>query len=88
MAPDNTASTVMQSCTLRVMAHAVSSVRDNSSAPVSGTRFCELLKPTIPHTAAGILIEPPVSEPSPATAIPNATETAAPEEEPPGMRAT
>ena len=33
-------------------------------------------------------IEPPVSEPMPATQSPAATDTAAPEEDPPGMRAT
>jgi len=32
-------------------------------------------------------MEPPVSEPSPATASPSATDTAAPDDEPPGMRA-
>ena len=36
--------------------------------------------------AAGMRTEPPVSEPMPATAIPSVTETAAPEDEPPGMR--
>jgi len=33
-------------------------------------------------------MEPPVSEPRPATACPSATDTAAPDDEPPGMRAT
>jgi len=33
-------------------------------------------------------MEPPVSEPSPATHKPAATDTAAPEDEPPGARAT
>ena len=33
-------------------------------------------------------IDPAVSDPSPATASPSATETAAPDDEPPGMRAT
>jgi len=54
---------------------------------VRGTRDCVLLKPTSPHSAAGMRIEPPVSEPSPATARPSATDTAAPDDEPPGMRA-
>ncbi len=33
-------------------------------------------------------IEPPVSDPSAATAMPSATDTAAPDDEPPGMRST
>lgn len=74
--------------TLRVMAQTVSSERASSNAPLRGTRDCVLLNPTSPQSAAGMRIEPPVSEPSPATASPSATETAAPEEEPPGMRAT
>ena len=43
------------------------------------------LKPTNPHKAEGILTEPPVSVPIAAAAIPSVTETAAPEEEPPGI---
>jgi len=39
-----------------------------------------------PHKAAGIRVDPPVSVPMPATAMPSATETAAPEDEPPGIR--
>ena len=46
-----------------------------------------LLKPTSPCNAAGMRIEPPVSEPSAAQAAPAATEAAPPEVEPPGMRA-
>ncbi|WP_156396347.1 hypothetical protein [Noviherbaspirillum sp. Root189] len=42
----------------------------------------------MPHKAAGMRIEPPVSEPMAATHKPVATETAAPDDEPPGMRAT
>ena len=38
------------------------------------------------HSAAGILTEPPVSEPIAATQLPIATDTAAPDDEPPGMR--
>ena len=40
----------------------------------------------MPHAAAGILIDPPVSVPSAATAIPAATATAEPPLEPPGDR--
>src|SRR5262249_30106932 len=42
--------------------------------------------PTIPHSAAGCLIEPPVSEPSAHGASPPATAAAEPPEEPPGTR--
>ena len=73
--------------TERVMAHTVSSVVDKGSAPWVGTRRAVGLKPTMPHRAAGMRIDPPVSEPIAATHIPVATETAAPDEEPPGIRA-
>ena len=44
------------------------------------------LKPVRPHNAAGMRTEPPVSDPTAAYAIPSVTETAAPDDEPPGMR--
>ena len=72
--------------TERVMAQTVSSVVDRGRAPCVGTSRAVLLKPTMPFSAAGIRIEPPVSEPSPTKAAPLATEIAAPDEEPPGMR--
>jgi hypothetical protein len=74
--------------TERVIAQTVSSVVDRGRAPSVGTRRAVLLKPTMPHRAAGIRIEPPVSEPRPMKTAPLATETAAPEDEPPGMRGT
>ncbi|MNR50993.1 hypothetical protein D3C85_1705960 [compost metagenome] len=51
-----------------------------------GTRLALGLNPVRRQNAAGIRMEPPVSVPSPATAMPNATLTAAPELEPPAMR--
>ncbi len=42
--------------------------------------------PTTPQSAAGCLIEPPVSLPSANTASPAATEAALPPELPPGTR--
>ncbi|MNT21587.1 hypothetical protein D3C72_1569300 [compost metagenome] len=83
-----TLSTATQSPTVRAIAQAVSSVYDSGNAPVSGTRRAVGLKPVMPHSAAGMRMEPPVSLPSAATASPSATETAAPDDEPPGMRAT
>jgi hypothetical protein len=81
-------STRMQSSTERVIAQIASSVVDKGRAPVAGTRRAVDLNPTNPHSAAGMRIEPPVSDPNPATHSPAATEAAAPEEEPPGMRAS
>ncbi len=69
------------------MAETVSSVVDRGSAPSVGTRRAVLLKPTMPCSAAGIRIEPPVSEPSPTQAAPALTDVAAPDDEPPGTRA-
>ena len=53
-----------------------------------GTSRAVLLKPTTPLSAAGIRIDPPVSDPKPINAAPVATDTPAPEEEPPGTRGT
>ena len=63
-------------------------VVDKGTAPCVETRLAVFLKPTKPLSAAGIRIEPPVSEPSAMNTAPVATETAAPEEEPPGTRAS
>ncbi|MNN32676.1 hypothetical protein D3C81_1464040 [compost metagenome] len=54
--------------------------------PCSGTRLAVGLKPTMPHSAAGMRQEPPVSDPIAASAMPSVTETAAPDDEPPGIR--
>ena len=82
---DRISCTSTASRTERVMAQAVSSVVDSGTAPVVGTSRAVFLKPTMPFSAAGIRIEPPVSEPSPTNAAPVATDTAAPDEEPPGI---
>ena len=54
----------------RVIAHTVSSVVDSGTVPSSGVSRCVFLKPTRPCSAAGMRIEPPVSEPSAASAAP------------------
>ena len=72
--------------TERVIAQAVSSVVESGIAPCLGVSRAVFLKPTSPCSAAGMRIEPPVSEPIAAHAAPVATETAPPEVEPPGMR--
>ncbi len=74
------------SVTSRVIAHTVSSVVDSGTVPSSGVRRCVFLKPTKPCNAAGMRIDPPVSEPSAASAAPLATDTAPPEVDPPGAR--
>ena len=81
-----TSCTVTASRTERVTAQTVSRLVDKGRAPRVGTNRAVLLKPTIPHKAAGMRIEPPVSDPSPTCAAPAATDTAAPDDEPPGMR--
>ena len=58
------------------------------STPSSGSSPKLVLRPTRPFQAAGTRTEPPVSEPMAAAARPRETETAAPEDDPPGMRAT
>ena len=63
-----------------------SKVSESGSTPWRGMREAVGLKPTMPHIAAGMRHEPPVSVPIAAAAMPSATDTAAPEEEPPGMR--
>ena len=43
------------------------------------------LKPVMPQRAAGMRTDPPVSLPMATGTMPSATETAAPEDEPPGI---
>ena len=63
-----------------------SSVYESGKQPSRGMRRCVGLKPAIPHRPAGMRTLPRVSEPRPMATIPSATETAAPADEPPGMR--
>ena len=84
--PAITASAIAQQATLLPSGPIESSVVDSGSVPSRGTRACVGLKPTRPHKAAGMRTEPPVSLPIATTLWPSATATAAPEEEPPGMR--
>ena len=58
----------------------------SGQTPSKETLPCVVLSPAIPQHAAGILIEPPVSEPNATSARSNATATADPLEEPPGTR--
>ena len=44
------------------------------------------LNPTIPQNAAGVRVDPPVSDPIDAAAIRSLTETALPDDDPPATR--
>ncbi len=81
-----TASTTAQQATEGASGPMESSVVESGKQPAVGTRRAVGLKPTTPLNAAGMRTEPPVSVPIPASAMPSATETPAPAEEPPGMR--
>ena len=59
---------------------------ESGYTPSRDTRETVGFHPTRPHKAAGMRIEPPVSDPMAAIAMRSLTDTAAPEEEPPGMR--
>ncbi len=84
--PDRMASSSAQQRTLAAIGPMESRLADSGSTPSIDTRQALGLKPVRPHSAAGMRTEPPVSEPMAATAMPSATDTAAPDEEPPGMR--
>ena len=71
---------------VRVIGPRWSKVRTFGQTPVRLTRPCVGLSPTIPHRAAGLRIEPPVSEPSANGQSPAATAAAEPPLEPPVMR--
>jgi hypothetical protein len=58
----------------------------NAISPYLDTRPYVGLTPTVPVSAAGCRIEPPVSEPMASGVMPDATATALPPDEPPGMR--
>jgi hypothetical protein len=82
-----TASAVAHSATVLAIGPIESSVKDSGKAPAVGTRWRLGFHPTMPQSAAGIRVEPPVSEPMAISHIPSATATAPPEVEPPGTRA-
>ena len=71
------------SSTVFVIGPTVSKLLHKGTTPCIGTLPNVVFKPTKSFQAAGILTEPPVSEPMAAGASPKATDAAAPEEEPP-----
>src|SRR2546423_14848645 len=79
------ASAIAQQAMLLASGPIESSVVDSGVAPAREMRCCVGLKPAIPHSAAGMRPEPPVSVPIAMTALPSPTDTAAPDEEPPGI---
>src|SRR5262252_7916158 len=87
VSPEMIPSMIAQHATLFANGPIESSEDASGKVPASGTRRCVGLNPTTPHIAAGILHEPPVSVPSPAKHISSAIDTAAPLDEPPGIRA-
>jgi hypothetical protein len=82
--PAITASATAQHATLLAKGPTELSVVDSGVTPPRGMRFWVGLNPTMPQSAAGIRIEPPVSVPIATTAPPSLTDTAAPDEDPPG----
>ncbi len=82
-----TTKALAQSATLFANGPIESSVVLKGNAPAVGTRWRLGLKPTMPHSAAGMRTEPPVSLPMAISAMRSPTVTAAPEDEPPGTRA-
>ena len=75
------------SATVRPIGPIVSRKGASGHTPFSGTRPHVVFKPTMPQHAAGIRIDPPVSDPSATSARPRANATADPLDDPPGMRA-
>ncbi len=75
-----------QSATVRASGPMWSRVQDSGSTPALETLPYVGFKPAMPHNAAGILIEPPVSLPRAIATIPAATAAPDPPDEPPGMR--
>src|SRR5882672_4915729 len=85
VSPASTWKIAAQQATVGASGPTESRVVDSGNAPSRGTRAEVGLKPETPHRAAGMRTEPPVSVPSANAAIPSETETAAPEEDPPGI---
>src|SRR5262249_19602198 len=81
-----TASAIAQQAMLLASGPIESRVVDSGVAPSREMRNCVGLNPASPHKAAGMRTEPPVSLPIATIAWLSATDTAAPDDEPPGTR--
>src|SRR6056297_2834271 len=82
--PSRAARTNAASSTDRQSGPMVSNFAQSGRAPSRETRPAVVFRPTRSFQTDGMRTEPPVSEPTPQEARPNATEAAAPDEEPPG----
>src|SRR5690606_32518421 len=80
------ASRIAQQSTVRASGPIESRDLASGTTPSFGTRRAVGFQPTIPLKAAGTRHEPPVSVPSAPYAMPSATETPEPDDEPPGTR--
>jgi len=87
-APCITSSSSAQSSTLRAIGPGVSSVPLSGSTPYVDIRPIVVFSPVIPHHAAGMRTDPPVSVPIAHGAIRAPTATPEPEDDPPGARCT
>ena len=76
------------SLTSRAIGPGVSKVGERGKIPSVAHLFLVVFNPTIPLSEAGILTEPPVSVPIAKAAKPEATATAEPLLEPPGILCT
>ncbi len=85
-APRSTSNSSCASSTDRQIGPRWSIVVLSGTTPSVGIAPSVGLKPTSPQAADGIRIEPPVSLPTEAYAIPAATDTADPPDDPPGER--
>src|SRR5262245_60978924 len=81
-----TASICAQHATVGASGPIESSEVERGNPPDLDTRRAVGVKPVSPHNADGIRTEPPVSVPMAKAAMPSVTDTAAPDDEPPGMR--
>ena len=81
--PSRAAKASEASSTERQRGPIVSKRAHSGTTPLKDNRSLVVLSPTKSFQAAGTLTEPPVSDPIARAANPNATDAAAPEEEPP-----
>ena len=82
-APSKDANASEASSTERQRGPIVSKRAHSGTTPLKDSRPLVVLSPTKSFQAAGTLTDPPVSDPIAKAANPNATDAAAPEEEPP-----
>jgi hypothetical protein len=75
-----------QQDTLFAIGPAASNKRDSGKTPCDGIRVVVGFRPTMPQKAAGARVDPPVSDPIVAGAMPSLIETALPDDDPPATR--